>query len=129
MSYIRCTSNPEGLYIFGSSSGVEIYQDQLPGKIIPYHIWNGFFKRYFEEFSGFWKHDNETKCDYGSYRGFRVGEMWEKEDTHNLPKIYMRYKDWKIVMWPVTFYYIEHNVENTLYGPRKIRRKKVAAKK
>lgn len=51
MSFIRCLSNPEGMYVFGSTSGVEFYSgqgwhlsnigpDREPdrGMIVPYNV-------------------------------------------------------------------------------------------
>ena len=92
MSYIRSLSNPEGLYIFGNLQGtVEIYHDGPISKTMPLEIFEGLCKAYF---------DNFGECT--EYEGASIGE--EKRDGHF--KYVLRYENWEVEMWFVTWSYI-----------------------
>ena len=124
MSYIRCLSNPEGLYIFGSRKCIEIYgAGDFQGKFVPYHVWYGFFQKYKDNY-GFWRHDKETNMDFGSYRGFRCGEVWDDSEGKRRLQVYMSYAGWEIRMWHVTWAYIANGVEQHLPVPKRKRKKK-----
>lgn len=129
MSYIRSLSNPEGLYILGSTSGnVEIYEGSLDCKTIPQEVWNGLFAKL--EKDSFDQQDNHG--EYAEYKGFRIydfanvaaiDENWPTFETvkemfnpayKSKWRVRMQYADWKIDMWYVTFQYI---YENTLNRP------------
>lgn len=95
MSYIRSGSNPECLYIFGSKSGLEIYGgDARKGEnyfhLIPQETWNGLCRQFVEFY------------DDAIFKGASITE--EKVGDHF--KHILRYEDWSIEMWEVTWYYI-----------------------
>lgn len=49
MSYIRSTSNPEGLYVFGGAQGVEWYERSRHLFTIPYDVWDLLVREYIEQ--------------------------------------------------------------------------------
>jgi len=46
MSYIRCISNPESLYIFGNGNNIEIHPGTGPTRYLPTSVLNGLLKRW-----------------------------------------------------------------------------------
>lgn len=97
MSYIRSLSNPEGLYIFGSKSGVEIYgpwkEDNSHFHLVPYEVWDGFCSEFVKEY------DDELE-----YMGMSI--TYEKRKDGSDFKYYLKYEDWELEMWAVTWDYI-----------------------
>lgn len=103
MSLIRSLSNPEGLYIVVTKEGVQILQFNGPlDRIVPPYIWYGFFERYHK--LGFHRSRAGT-WDFLTYRGFEGGCRFFGEDFRH----YIKYKNWEIPMWGVTFEYIAEN--------------------
>jgi hypothetical protein len=49
VSYIRSTSNPEGLYVFGGAVGVEWYQRSRHLFTMPYELFDAAARQYVEE--------------------------------------------------------------------------------
>jgi hypothetical protein len=95
MSYIRSTSNPEGLYIWSDGNTVEIANPKMNETYqIPKDIFNGLILKY------------RKKQDECKFKGATIRDVWELENNVNLPKIELAYNDWKITMWEVTWYYI-----------------------
>ena len=95
MSYIRSTSNPEALYIVGTGKNVEIYRGGRYAHLLPHTIPTRTLKMLLRKWN-VGNHDDET------YGGARVREIKVKNGW----KIELSYEDWKIRMWPVTWYYI-----------------------
>jgi len=122
MSYIRSTSNPESLYIYGTKDYIEIIQGSLEGKSIPTHIWNKVFAKLKEddslfdsiEVDGFKIEDIIPDCS-DSLKNMQKG-VGIKNVSIKDRKIVMSYKDWTIEIWPVTFWEIERNVNYVLFN-------------
>lgn len=88
MSYIRCLSNPEKLYIIGDRRGrIEFCGENL---YMPRHVFDGALKRWYK-----------NGCQDTHYRGFEIKEArdfrWQ-----------LRYKGWDrhLTLWQVTLWYI-----------------------
>ena len=79
MSYIRSTSNPEGLYIWGDQKEVTIVKG-----------FNGLIKKY---------HKNFSDCK------FKEAEIKEIKSGKNF-KMCLSFNNWKCIMWNVTWDYI-----------------------
>jgi len=95
MSYIRSTSNPEKLYIFGNMAGdVEIYQGPKLIGYIPGDNFDKFIDLYIDNF-----------CEDIEYNGIKIETVFPK-DTGNGIKERLSYGDWFIDMYDVTWYYI-----------------------
>ena len=112
MSYIRCLSNPEGLYIWGDGKYINIAKGGEDLKYIPQLTFDGLLRKYHRE--GSW-------CVQGypiTYRGATIEEVhiesnkkitkFEKELKFRLGIFQYRlsYKDWHIDMWQVTWEHI-----------------------
>jgi hypothetical protein len=95
MSYIRSTSNPEGLYIWSDGTNVTIMKGHLMIGEIPTDIFNGLIKKYIR--------GHESDC---SYKKSNIGEVWVNIDGVNTPQIRLSYGNWSVDMWEVTWYYI-----------------------
>lgn len=100
MSYIRCLSNPEGLYIYGSSAGLEICFPAVDNRKTI--ICNNSD---FEKFVRKW--DSEGMPDEFSYKEFSIVE--ENRGSGEF-KQYLKIGNEEIEMWHVTWMYIVHNV-------------------
>lgn len=100
MSYIRSGSNPEGLYIFGNlRNSVEIYPKwghPAWGKSIPAKTWDDFCSLYVEEFF-----PDELELD-----GLSICSEWVEDKDGRNYKTVLRYNDWELAMWDVTWFYI-----------------------
>ena len=123
MAFIRCLSNPEGLYIWHDISR-KIYitcaKDEFQAnkaKKIPAWIWYGYFEKY-KNNHGFWRNRTDLN-EYGSFRGLECGEDRILINNLNEYRCYIKYDGWKIYMYPVTFHYIANNVIKTLQRNRK----------
>jgi len=123
MSYIRSSSNPEGLYIWGGQDSVEISVKGNDVWKIPYDVFNGLIKKFHRNF-----HDYPCK-----YKGAQVEEVWvcdEQADQNDITsvivnsrsKIKFTYMDKYITMWDVTWEYI---VNSNIYR-FKTRRKTIS---
>ena len=109
MSYIRSTSNLEGLYIWGDGKDANISKGGDLDRIrkIPQRIFDGLCKKYYKSFGA------NTK-----YKGASVKEIFVKSGKKQtkLEKMLgiedgefqtrLSYKDWYIDMWRVTWEYI-----------------------
>lgn len=119
MSFIRSLSNPEGLYIFGSSGGVEIYEknwweEDEEGNngwhIVPYDDWFGIVEAYY---------DGESVVDADGLTDgetFRFGPfLLEYKKVDNDFKQVLSHEDgWKIEMWDITWQYIVNSTIDTI---------------
>jgi len=89
MSYIRCLSNPEGLYIWGDGETIEISGGFLPigceNHINTYRVPSKIFKGLLNKF-----HKNYHECPC-SYKGLKVEEVWV--DIHMNTVLYEYLKD------------------------------------
>jgi len=94
VSYIRSTTNPEGLYIVGTGKEVEFYKGcEYPG-VMPPDVFNKLIDKWIENY----QEDTEIE-------GAKIEEVWinAKGDPSRMR---LSYKDWYIDMWYVTWYYI-----------------------
>ena len=70
MSYIRCLSNPEGLYIWADVDGtVKVTiagENSKDEKCLPIAVFDGLIKKYNKNYG-------ETPCEY---KGAKVDEVW-----------------------------------------------------
>lgn len=114
MSYIRSTSNPEGLYIWGNGKDVIIVTTNFH-EHIPQKIFDGLLEKCRKEF------DNNI-----NYKKASIKEVWvikkhkcnkwckmKNKKTGKLIygcpanlKIRLSYKNWHIDMWQVTWEHI-----------------------
>ncbi len=112
MSYIRCLSNPEGLYIWGDGKNINIAKDGDDLKYIPQRTFDGLLKKYHRE--GSWCVE-----DYPiRYRGAIIEEVFiesGKKQTKIEKQLKIKdgifqyrlsYKNWYIDMWQVTWEHI-----------------------
>lgn len=90
MSYIRSTSNPEALYIWGDGKEVTIMKGFDIVGTIPVTVFNGLIRKYHKHFED---------C---TYEGAEVKEVKSGKNF----KIRLSYKGWKCFMWDVTWSYI-----------------------
>ncbi len=113
MSYIRCLSNPEGLYIWGDGKYANFTLASEPNFLdkivqIPQKTFDNLLKKYIKNYG-----------DNVNYRGASIKVVWVKTgklhpkamweiigkyDTDM--KIRLSYKNWHIDMWLVTWEYI-----------------------
>lgn len=95
MSYIRCLSNPEGLYMFGSGKLVEFYADDTPPLSAPAPEVNAALRKWAKY------HDGPQHSG-----GFFI---LETKDF----KWLLWHTSWKagIVLWDVTMTYIARRFE------------------
>ena len=103
MSYIRCLSNPEGLYIWEDEDEICICQPGIDDlKTVPIRTWNKVFRQF--DRSGF--NRSLYLGDVVEYDGFRIQEITSEEGEH----VFMSYNKWEIKMWSVTFEAIKTEV-------------------
>jgi hypothetical protein len=101
MSYMRCLSNPEGLYIVHCGGPIEIFSSGKEWRI-PRHIFHGLFLRW-------QKNHGPVK-----YRGASLSETPDFRWSLN-------YKGWTepIVMWKVTTAYVAESVRERVQWNKK----------
>lgn len=97
MSYIRCLSNPESLYVWAESTGrAAISVGALPTLYMPYHTFHGLFIR--------WLSSGRDKV---SYRGASLTQT-------DKFKWILKYNKWpnetKVEAFEVTFFYVAMNI-------------------
>ena len=98
MSYIRSTSNPEGLYVYEGTKGI-YFQDLKRGVICDQKD----FKTFVTLFSnGYW--------DYFSYKNISIKEV----NKNNNFKIILTIDNTEFEMWYVTWMYIMNNILRTM---------------
>lgn len=90
MSYIRSTSNPEGLYIWADEKEVSVMKGSKIIGIIPVAIFNGLIRKYYKSLED---------C---AYKGAEIREIKSGKNF----KTCLTYNNWKCVMWEVTWSYI-----------------------
>ncbi len=97
MSYIRCASNPEGLYVFGGPNCVEFHFIDSEGEMrsvnCPYEAFDNFFRELRRHEKYRYYVDTGYPFSYGGVRlevhdskiGFTVGNetVWMYETTWN----------------------------------------------
>lgn len=117
MSFIRCTSNPEGLYIYHGPNGqIYIHGGEKSITIIPANIFYKFIKSITYCGQNYKKGSLEIKEEYFSFRKKKT----DIENIFNLPpagnfKYVLYYKNEKVaVMWRVTWCYIYNNIKQSL---------------
>jgi len=98
MSYIRSTSNPEGLYIWGQEDGNCRFMvgPDIVGTM-PTHVFNVLIDLYVDS------HE-----EYTEFRDAKIEEVWTG-DPMNGGEVKMRLSyghKWHIDMWDATWYYI-----------------------
>lgn len=137
MSFIRCTSNPERLYVWSGDEGVTINWAGRGAPKPPFAKgeeivvpWKTFYKAAVQ-----WDDFQES-----NYRGFRVKEMHLFWDTGKLvPGSYdiltakprretdflyrISYKDKFVFVWKVTWAYVVHQVIEQVENDQKRRRR------
>ena len=95
MSYIRCLSNPEGLYIWSDGESVTITGKNIPlFYSIQEKIFDGLIKKY-----------NKNKgwlCGESEAIKYKGAKLFENADF----KVVLSYKDWSVSMFFVTWAYI-----------------------
>ena len=107
MSYIRSTSNPESLYIFGSFQNIEI-------------MWNKGEERFhkyasFEDF--YLLMDKYIGASYNSIVQIVAGDLTlEEEFVKKELKVVLRFKgdDDRLEMYPVTWDYVVNGYEDRI---------------
>lgn len=99
MSYIRCTSNPDNLYVWGDCQdiihwwpGVEVYHE-MPGR-----VFRGLMKAYYRR--------GGTEDEPIEFENARI---YESSDDWKVVVEYNGLKAWQIRLWPVTFDYVHQN--------------------
>jgi hypothetical protein len=92
MSYIRSTSNPESLYIWGDldNNAYVVMGPETIGKM-PTHVLNGLIRKYHRNY-----------CEDTKYKGAEIKETC----IDGKFKMQLSYKEWQCVMWRVTWDYI-----------------------
>ena len=93
MSYIRSTSNPEGLYIFCNMNDVvEFHKGSDFIGVMPAHVFNVLIDSYIEK-----------SMEDAEFHDARIEEIFEDGEI----KMKLSYgHHWEIVMWDTTWYYI-----------------------
>lgn len=109
MSYIRSGSNPEKLYIYGTTDTVYISEGGKPEWSIPLNVFNGLIRKYHRKF-------HDCPCEY---KGAQIEEIWVHENGNELKteeidsnlgksecKTKLSYNGNYVIMWDVTWEYI-----------------------
>ena len=110
MSYIRSTSNPEGLYIFGTEYDVEICVGSEDALHIPLEIFDKLIVAFIDGY-----------CEDCEYCGATIKEDWIAGEF----KCILAYDNWSVEMWYVTWYYIaQSNYVNAKRYLRRLKRKR-----
>jgi len=128
MSYIRTSSNPEGLYVWGGPGGTHF---DLPGdidfRVMKNNDWELFLDWYING-AGVDSEDDKSHM-------FRIGHYCEAATVINVYeekidgdfKIVLEYerelKHWKLVLWEVTWRHIINGVMDTQRHNRKLKTK------
>lgn len=112
MSFIRCLSNPEGLYIWGGRTQIFISQSgNTELRTVPADAWDKVFAKI--KNSGF--DYSEFLGEYVEIDGFRIQDIYENKKGQ---RILMSYNnEWEIEMWPVTFWSIEASANFEVPNP------------
>lgn len=123
MSLIRCLSNPESLYVYGTGNGrLSMHVGSEDVRTIPWHVFSGVLRRWIE-----------TGQEEVKYRGAKIVEGFNKpaKETFNLKKfsklaktnkrkasaywrdskpaeyrVTLHYDGWKITAYEVTWIYM-----------------------
>ncbi len=92
MSYIRSSSNSEGLYIWSNGTDVEILEGSKFHGRIPVNIFNGLIRKFRKSVHG-------TPC---KFKKCSLDEVW----IEGVPKIQLKYGTIEVNMREVTWEYI-----------------------
>jgi hypothetical protein len=112
MSYIRCTSNPENLYVWSDGDNVHWNfgidpDDEL---LMPQGVFDGLMNQ-----ASVWLGGTGVEYDGAKLYEFledKPIEKWVEEGSHpDNCKIILEYNNRKIRMWRVTYCYILSNFE------------------
>ena len=95
MSYIRSSSNPEGLYLWSNGIDVEIIEGSKFHGGIPVNIFNGLIRK-------FRKSVHRIPC---KFKKCSLDEVW----IEGVPKIQLKYGAIEVNMWAVTWEYIANS--------------------
>ena len=130
MSYIRSTSNPERLYVYGDGKDIVFHQGDIEGRKIPYKTFIKLIKNYLSYYKEYFD------CDGFSFREIlpkndilkiikleqckktiKKAQRFRKENE-NAFKYCLKFPDgFEIIMWPVTCEYIVKSAHKDLPKP------------
>lgn len=90
MSYIRCLSNPESLYVIATMNDVEFIEGPKPILHVPFDVFEGLARKWYKNY--------QVPC---SYKGFKV------EETPDF-RWRLSYNNWRrtIILYEVTLAYM-----------------------
>lgn len=129
MSYIRCLSNPEGLYIWNDGRYANILVGTDDVKIMPIELWEKLLKE-----RSMWCGDVTLDMEIDSVKHSVVltERVWPERSTHELLtaeeaeqgrlKVRITYNNslkqsWELDgIWPVTMCYMASRFKNPYYG-------------
>lgn len=142
MSFIRCTSNPEGLYVYHNVDGTITWvgkgmetETKIPANLFYTFVkkmsyWNAEFKRGSLEIKEtFYRTGKKLTPDIK-----RINEAYKAQGSQNLlvpgnTKITLFYKGVEVArMWPVTWRYIYDNVMGSIERNAAKKKKKAISK-
>ena len=119
MSYIRSSSNPEGLYICDSGDYISIIDSNEKPEYVSIKIWNGLFKKLAKE-----RYYNMLS-EFVEYKGLSIQNVQSPlPDGRRMilsyePPILEHHneRNWSFEMWAVTFCFIETTVNRYSRNP------------
>jgi hypothetical protein len=109
MSFIRCLSNPEGLYAFGGKGTMEFYWDRKDTEcnanqmIVPWWKFQRAMRRYIN-----------SGHDLGKCEGFEIQEWFGRRlrgKVLHREKTRLSYKGAYVYLWSATWEYVVHNFQ------------------
>ncbi len=117
MSYIRSTSNPENLYVWGDGK-VTFFSSRKHGPTPVYHMPTNIFHGLIRKW-----HRRYQEATW--YKGAEIKEVWVYGDGQcNELRIQLSYDAWNIKMWCVTWDHIAftnlHNINRGIKNKNKI---------
>jgi len=105
MSYIRCLSNPEGLYVTGGREGVcwsaGVVDGEQVSHTMPANVFTGLMKA--------WAMSGQQDDEPVEYKGAKLEAITKGKKSERW-KWCLSYKRWSLVMYTVTLAYIASNV-------------------
>jgi hypothetical protein len=101
MSYIRCLSNSEGLYVWEDTDGMVHWNTALEKEhLMPTMVFEGLMTAW----------DKDGDILENDPLVFKTAKIYESNADW---KIVIEYDDWQIRLWPVTFHYIFNQWKRT----------------